>query len=110
MAYQLVILGFDENNRLPTTLLTTGGPDNPVTIHVECNPCVKTKRVIVSPTYIPPSGPDKGYQEGPNPVATDTKELYVFEFADAAAGDKWMLAQRNVLVGKTIYSIDDTLG
>lgn len=107
MAYQLIIFGYDENNKLPMSSLANG-PQQPSAVHVECNPCIYTKRVIVSPSDVPPSAtaPTAGYQAGANPVPTDTKELYVLEFPTSAEGLAWMLKNKDYLVGKTIHSVD----
>jgi hypothetical protein len=108
MAYQVIIFGFDPNNRLPVSLLATG-VDKPSAIHVQCNPCTSTKRIVVSAGVVPVVQSAGGYAAGPNEIPTDTKELYVFEFPDRAAGWAWMTTNRDVLVGKTIHTVDSAL-
>lgn len=110
MAYQLIIFGYDENNRLPMSSLTSGSA--PSAVILECNPCTFSMLVIVSPSDVPPStsalasASTAGYRAGPNPIPTDTKELYVLEFPTSADGLAWMLKYKDYLVGKTIHSVD----
>jgi len=108
MAYQVIIFGFDPNNRLPLSLIATG-VDKPSAIHVMCNPCTATKRIVVSAGVVPAIPSVSGYAAGPNEIPTDTKELYVFEFPNRAAGWAWMTVNRDVLVGKTIHTVDGEL-
>lgn len=108
MAYQVIIFGFDPNNRLPLGLIATGA-GKPSAIHVQCNPCTSTLRIVVSADAVPAIASAKGYAAGPNEIPTDTKELYVFEFPNRAAGWAWMTVNKDVLVGKTIHTVDSEL-
>jgi hypothetical protein len=108
-AYTLIVLGYDERNRLPEASTDPGAPGAEFTVAGGCRPCSMARRIVVSPSVVAPRADAFGYQAGPNDVPTDTKELYVLKFPDRASGNRWLLANKDGLIGKKVYSIDEAL-
>jgi hypothetical protein len=110
MSYILIILGFDERNRLAPGATDPAAPGATHTLIGGCRPCAMTLSLDVCAVDVAPWDADAvGFASGPNTRPTDTKEIYVLAFSDRAAGFAWMTAHKDSLVGKQIHSIDPTL-
>jgi hypothetical protein len=97
MAYRLIIVGHEANNRRYDSVVLTSAP-MPIEIF-GCPDCIIAKRIVFLDVE-----PDV-----PQTVSTDTKEVYVLQFDNAADATQWMGLKKDWLVRKEILGFDDAL-